>query len=157
MHINECCRSLKCPLKWSHFFVWTLGTPGIKTPSSWCIINALIAFPVAFNEGERLLFKSFCSPGVPLDAIWFYGLDAPALDLLALMCSLDLMFFSTGNWYLFCALLVYYRWNIAKFFLTERSKWKGNAFQSGRGITLIKAVTEIILTSAINLLILRAD
>ena len=27
-------------------------------------------------------------------------------------------FISTGNWYLFCASLVYYRWNIDKFLLT---------------------------------------
>ena len=132
-------RSLKSPKKWSQFFVWALVTPGIKTLISWCIIDALIAFPIAFNEGEHLLFKYFCPPGILLDAIWFHGLDAPVLDLLALMCSLDLIFFSTGNWYLFCASLVYCRWNIGKFFAywvvkMKRQclpKWEGNNTNKG--------------------------
>ena len=130
-------------------FVWTLDTPGIKTLSSWCIVHALIAFPI--NGRERLLFKYFCPPGILLDAIWFHSLDTPVLDLLAVTCSLDLIYFSTGNW--FARLLQMKHWQVFSYWEVKIKRW----FQSGRGITVIKAATEIMLMSAINLSILCAD
>lgn len=140
---------IKKSLKMVTIFVWTLDTPGIKTLSSWCIVHALIAFPI--NGRERLLFKYFCPPGILLDAIWFHSLDTPVLDLLAVTCSLDLIYFSTGNW--FARLLQMKHWQVFSYWEVKIKRW----FQSGRGITVIKAATEIILTSAINLSILCAD
>ena len=95
--------------------------------------HALTYILFVLDEGELWSCEYFlpagsrCPAGTTvLDAISWFGRLLLPTDWLAAwlphVASISCLI-SIGNWYLFCATLVYYRWNIDKFLLTGEDCW----------------------------------